>query len=117
MIACAEPTQWPYSPTVTVTYAGTYGATATATTFATPIERNTPYVVYSYANDYDSAPAKTPEREFETERHRRWRLSLEAIGRHRRAARRIRLRVVSQWQRPVSVARTCSQAERWRVSH
>lgn len=47
---------------------------------------------------------------------RRWRLSLEAIDRYRRAARKVRLRVANQWFRIRYVARVCAQSERWRVS-
>lgn len=47
---------------------------------------------------------------------RRWRLSLEAIDRYRRAARKVRLRVANQWFRVRYVARVCAQSERWRVS-
>lgn len=46
---------------------------------------------------------------------RRWRLSLEAIDRYKRLARRSRLRVRSQWRRTTHVARVCAQSARWRV--
>jgi hypothetical protein len=115
MIACAEPTHhWQYPRTATITS----NISATSPTATVWIEDyHAPYVVvsYGYEGSANSGPAN-PSFELETERHRRWRLSLEAIVRHRRAARRVRLRVVSQWQRPISVARACSQAERWRVS-
>lgn len=118
MIAFTDPVSrhWLNSTTITVT-SSYNGATSTATASNwQEREYTTPYVIIYSGSGANYAPA--PSNIFEGVEpmwRRRWRLSLEAIARHRRAARRVRLRTVSQWRRPVSVARTCSQAERWRV--
>lgn len=119
MIAFAAPDQrrhWRETTAITVTSNVDINS-PTATAWANPDGYSTQYVIiYSGPSaNYDPNPASIFDG-VEPMWRRRWRLSLEAIARYRREARRVRLRVVSQWRRPVSVARTCSQAERWRVA-
>jgi len=82
----------------------------TATTAWLPVHADVVYV----SSWYD-APAPT-EHVFESPRQRRRRLSLEAITRFCKLARQVRLRIVSIWQRPVTVTRVCALSERWRVT-
>lgn len=86
----------------------------TATTWIEPTPR--PYVIVIYGSDANyPEQADNPFEGVEPLWRRRWRLSLEAIDRYKRLARRVRLRVRGRWYRPLHVARVCAQSERWRV--
>ncbi len=87
-----------------------YSDGGTAATAWLPIRVEVVYIS-SWNNN---APAPT-EHVFESPLQRRRRLSLEAVARFRRAARRFVQRITSIWRRPVTVARVCAQSERWRV--
>jgi hypothetical protein len=112
MMGFAAPTT-PYQSTVTISSNMPLNG-PTVTAWAEP--QVTPYTIVIYANESEE-PAPVWKDIFGPEPFwkRRWRLSLEAIDRYRRAARRFRLRVAALWKKPVSVRRVCSQAGRWRV--
>ena len=89
---------------------------ATTTAWFDERQSNWPsYTIVIEADGYDEPKAASIFDGVEPMWRRRWRLSLEAIDRYRRAARKVRLRGASQWRRVLYVVRVCAQSERWRV--